>query len=483
MIYQRIIQLLTLTTISLVYNANAQSPLRAGAAKVNVTPELGAVINGDFLPLYAKTIHDSLYAKALAFDNGKDRFVFVVVDCMAIDGSLMNEAKKLANQKTGLLPSQIMISSTHAHSCGAVTGNAVCPANFSYRLAMPERIAKSVTLAISNLQPAKIAWGHINVPQHVSCRRWYMKPGFKTVSPFGDTDKVWMNPPMGSPYLDKPVSETDPQVSYLAVKSMNNKWISIMANYSIHYAADIPEHTISADYFGEVHKQLQLKLKAEDGFVGIMTNGTSGDVNTFDFKLERNYPKEPYGKSKLIANDVSDSIIVSLKKAKFQDKPVFKFQYSFLSVGTRKPTDVQVEKSKQIVSQLDFETLNSIDKASAVFANMYAIQTLELNQYYKTTLYLPIQAIRIGEGTIGTLPGEIFSETGLWLKKNARSKYYFTVCLANSYVGYMPPAEQFKLGGYETWLCPTSHMEINAEGKLRSALLKLTKKVNSYSKK
>ena len=477
MIYQRIIQVLVLAFVGIVNNANAQYPLKAGAAKVNVTPELGAVINGDFLPFYAKTIHDSLYAKALAFDNGKERFVFVVVDCMAIDGSLIDEAKKLVKEKTGFLPSQIMISSTHAHSCGAVTGNAVCPANFSYRLAMPAHIAKSVTIALSNLQPAKIAWGHIDVPQHVSCRRWFMKPGFKTVNPFGDTDKVWMNPPMGSPYLDKPVSETDPQVSYLAVKSMNNKWISIMANYSIHYAADIPEHTISADYFGEVHKQLQMKLNAGDNFVGIMSNGTSGDVNTFDFKLEKNYPKEPYGKSKLIANDVSDSIIVSLKNAKFHDKPIFKFHYSFLPVGTRKPTDAEVEKAKQIVSQLDFTTLNSIDKASSVFANMYAIQTLELNQYYKTTLHLPIQAIRIGEGTIGTLPGEIFSETGLWLKKNAPSKYYFTVCLANSYVGYIPPAEQFKLGGYETWLCPSSHMEINAEGKIRNKLLELIKHI------
>ena len=171
MIYQRIIHVLVLAFVGIVNNANAQYPLKAGAAKVNITPELGAVINGDFLPFYAKTIYDSLYAKALAFDNGKERFVFVVVDCMAIDGSLIDEAKKLVKEKTGFLPSQIMISFTHAHSCAAVMDNAVCPANFSYLLAMPAHIAKSVTIALLNLQPAKIAWGHIDVPQHVSCRR------------------------------------------------------------------------------------------------------------------------------------------------------------------------------------------------------------------------------------------------------------------------------------------------------------------------
>jgi neutral ceramidase len=362
----------------------SQTQIRAGVAKVNITPSLGTVINGDFLPFYAKGIHDSLYAKALAFDNGKKRFVFVVVDCMAIDGVLINDTKKIITLSTGLKSEQVMISATHAHSCGAVRGGSVCPADLPYRLAMPERINKAVKLALANLQPAKIAWGKIDVPQHVSCRRWYMKPGFKTVSPFGDTDKVWMNPPRGSEFLDRPAGPTDPQVGYLAIKSMDDKWISILANYSIHYAADVPEHTISADYFGEVHKQLKLKLGAGDDFIGIMSNGTSGDINTFDFKLERNYPKEPYGKSKLIANDVSDAIISSLQNAKFENKPEFNFKYKELIASTRQPTPELVQKSKERVKNLDFNTLNSIDKASVAITNLYALEIIELNEYQKT---------------------------------------------------------------------------------------------------
>ena len=62
------------------------------------------------------------------------------------------------------------------------------------------------------------------------------------------------------------------------------------------------------------------------------------------------------------------------------------------------------------------------------------------------TYKLPLQAIRIGDGAIGTLPGEIFSETGLNLKKNSPFKYYFTISHANGQFGYVPPAEQFQLG-------------------------------------
>lgn len=83
---------------------SAQRSIKAGVAKANLTPPIGTIINGDFLPMYAQTIHDSLYAKALAFDNGQERFVFVVVDNMTIDGELIDEAKLMIKEKTGLLP-------------------------------------------------------------------------------------------------------------------------------------------------------------------------------------------------------------------------------------------------------------------------------------------------------------------------------------------------------------------------------------------
>ncbi len=458
-------------------NLQAQSQLRAGAARVNITPSLGTAINGDFLPYYTTSIHDSIYAKALAFDDGKKRFVFVVVDCMAIDILLIRQTKKLIKERLGLLPDQVMVASTHAHSCGAVRGAGVCQPDMAYRNAMPEKISKAVRMALKNMQPAKIAWGNIDVPQHLSCRRWYMKPGFPMANPFGTIDKVWMNPPLGSEFLDKPASPTDPQVSYLAVKSLNDKWISVLGNYSIHYAADVPENTISADYFGVVHDQLKAQLGAGDDFIGIMSNGTSGDVNTFDFKLERNYPTEPYGKSTLIGKDVADAIIKNLSKAKFNSKASINFAFKDIDVLNRQPSKEDVARAKKLVSGLDFGSLTSRDKASASIMNIYAIHTLELNEYQEKYTSIPLQAVSIGEGTIGAIPCEVFSETGLKLKKQAPSKYYFTIGLANGEEGYIPPADQFKLGGYETWLCNSSHLAENAEETIRTKLVEFIKEV------
>ena len=454
-----------------------QTAIHAGAAKVDITPPYGTIINGDFLPMYARVINDALFAKALAFKDGKKYFVFVVVDNMALDIDLINAAKENIKNCTGLQPDQVMIAATHAHSCGSVVETGTCAVDLLYRSILPEKITNAVKLALHNLQPAKIAWGNADVPKHVACRRWFMKPGFSTINPFGEKDKVWMNPPIGSKFLDHPVSPTDPQVSYLAVKSLSDKWISLLVNYSTHYVADIPVDTISADYFGQVDLQLKAKLKTGNNFVGIMSNGTSGDVNTFDFEQKKNYPTVSFQKSKLIANDITDAIILSLQKLSWTSKPVFKTAITTALIATRKPSLQLLQKSKELVKNTDYTTLNTTDKASDAFAKLYALEIVKLHYYQPNKLYLPLQAIRIGEGTIGTLPGEFFSETGLKLKSKAPCKYYFSISLANAMVGYVPPAAQFTLGGYETWLCFGSYAAKNAEQKISAALLKLVQSI------
>jgi neutral ceramidase len=455
--------------------AFTQTPLKAGVAKVNITPPYGTIINGDFLPNYVNEIHDSLYARALAFDNGVQKFVFIVVDNMTLDAIVDNDAKAIITRETGLTAGQVMISNTHSHSTGAVIETATVQADMSYRLYLPRRIAKAAALAMKNLQPAKIAWGNIDVPKHVSCRRWYMKAGFQMINPFGEEEKVWMNPPVGSEFLDRPASPTDPQVSFLAVKTIDDKWISILANYSTHYVGGVPANVISADYFGEVDVMLKSKLKAGHDFIGIMSNGTSGDVNTMDFKLTKNYPSGDYEKIKVIAHEITDSIVKVLRNVKYTDKPEFRVSNGESVIVRRQPSPKLLDWATNRVRTTEFTKLGTADKASDDIKSLYALDIVKLSFYEPSSYTLPLQAIRIGDGAIGTLPGEIFSETGLNLKKRSPFRYYFTISHANGQFGYVPPAEQFKLGGYETWLCSGSLLEVDAAEKLEQALTTLVK--------
>jgi hypothetical protein len=63
-----------------------------------------------------------------------------------------------------------------------------------------------------------------------------------------------------------------------------------------------------------------------------------------------------------------------------------------------------------------------------------------------------IQAVRIGDLAICTLPFEVLVEIGLELKKKSPAADTFVVSLANGGYGYLPTPEQHVFGGYETWL-------------------------------
>jgi hypothetical protein len=51
------------------------------------------------------------------------------------------------------------------------------------------------------------------------------------------------------------------------------------------------------------------------------------------------------------------------------------------------------------------------------------------------------------------------------------------ISLANGCVGYLPPPDQFALGGYTTWRARSSCLEIGAEPKIRRTIHQLLGKV------
>ncbi len=49
------------------------------------------------------------------------------------------------------------------------------------------------------------------------------------------------------------------------------------------------------------------------------------------------------------------------------------------------------------------------------------------------------------------MPGELFTELGVQIKRRSPFRYIYIVELANDYIGYIPDEEAFNLGGYQVW--------------------------------
>lgn len=456
---------------------NHQDKLWAGAAKVDITPPLGTIINGDFVVHYAQYVHDPLYAKALLFRDGKLTLAIVVVDICVMGQELLDEAKALVAQKHSIPPSQILISSTHTHAAGAVEEVHLVQADLAYRKKIPGYILNTVTQAFKNLEPAKVAFGKVEAPEHVLCRRYIMAESYQPFNPVtGQTDQVKTNPFGAESQILRPVTNPDPELCFLAVQSVKGRWISVLGNYSLHYVGDWENGTLSADYFGVFSESMKKKLGAGEEFVGMMSNGTSGDVNVWDFINKDRYPKDHFAKSQLIGEALAEKVVSQIRHLQWDSSPELSASLKIIEVSRRMPTQEALQAAGTVVSTGGYERLVPDEEG---LKKLYAREQLLLRDYpFKATC--PLQVLGIGKARIGGLPGEFFAETGMRLKENSTDDPYFTISLANGNVGYVPPAHELESGGYETWRCRISNLETDAEAIIRKTLSDMIKKSKNH---
>jgi hypothetical protein len=448
--------------------------LKAGAAALDITPEKFPIsVNGGFADRQATKASDPLHARALVVDNGKHKIALVVVDSCMLPRELIDEAKALASNRTGIPTKNMLVSATHTHTAPTSTGVFQSEPNAAYVKFLTGRIADAIEQAHKNLAPAEIGYGSANEPGNLFNRRWKMKPGSIAADPFGNTtDLVKMNPGHQNPNLVEPAGPIDPQVSVLFARNAFGKPLAAFASYGLHYVGDRP--ALSADYFGVYSNQLGAALNAEvkdpkkPRFVGALFNGTSGDVNNVDFK---NMPMklEPGERSRLVAESVMAATKKALADTKFVGDAVFASAEAELELAVRKPNEAELKRAKDILQAAGDRVLTKAEE-------VYARETVLLDKY-PATVKLRLQAHRIGDLIITAIPCEVFAEIGLQLKKNAGANPSFTISLANGYNGYLPTPAQHKLGGYETWRARSSYLEVDASDKIIKVLDGLRKEV------
>ena len=447
---------------------------RAGAAMSNITPFLGGGLVGGWSTPPATHVHDELHARCLVLDDGTTKLMFIVADNISMNRDLIDEAKRLINKETDLPVENILISAIHTHSSVSSQGEAEERGKWNYARTYDDyqkflirRFADCARIALNNLEPARIGWGVGSVPQHVFVRRWKMKPGTPMPNPFGGQDKVVMNPGVGNPDLLEPAGKPDPEVSFISVQSTNGKPIALLANYSLHYVGGVPAGHISADYFAVFADRIRELLKADGQyppFVGIMSNGTSGNVNNINFRgpAEKN---PPYAKMQLVANDVAMEVFRVYNTIQHHDWVPLKAAQDELTLKVRKPDQQMIARAKMVLSRPD--TVKPVHRHEKT----YAERTLRILEW-PDNVDIVLQTFRIGDLGVAAIPFETFAETGMEIKAKSPFKPSFTIELANGSYGYLPTPEQHALGGYETWL-GTNRVEIQASEKIVAKILEL----------
>jgi len=253
----------------------------------------------------------------------------------------------------------------------------------------------------------------------------------------------------------------------MSVKHADGRPLALLANYSLHYVGDVGSGHVSADYFGVFADRIQQLLGADrqdPPFIGILCNGTSGDINNINPKVKRE-PAPPYTQIRRVAEDVAQEVLRVTNELKYRDEVKLKTAQRELSITTRRPSAAEVAQAREIIAGRPVNELSS-------WTENYAREQLILAEN-PAEVSLPLQVFCIGELAVAAWPGEIFAISGLDLKQRSPVKPLFNVGLANGWYSYIPPPEQFSLGAYETWRMRTSFLETNAIPKMTEAFLGL----------
>jgi len=444
-----LIGVIGLVAVTITASAGDASSLRAGAAAVDITPqEFPLNLPGGFSGNPGEIVHDPLHARALVLDDGTTTLAMVVVDNLGVASEVADEARGLATERCGISPEKILVASTHTHSAPRSNTKEGAPAAVAYRKRLIEGIAESIILAHKALRPAAVGHAVHPLPDEVRNRRWYLKPGKMPLNPFVKMDRVKMNPGTSSEVLDRPAGPIDPDVTILSVRdTKTRKPLALFANYTLHYVGGVPRGTVSADYYGEFVRLMPFRLRAGNGFVAMMSNGASGDINNIPFLITRP-PREPFEQIHIVARKAADAAWFAWRKvdAYGSDARLGMIERE-ITLKMRRPTTEQIERAKTILATKDEAELAKLPR----LAEPYARRTLSLAGGPET-LSIPLQALRIGDFAVCAIPFETLVEIGLDLKK--RSPFHRTIVLGvtNGYNGYLPTPEQHELGGYETWL-------------------------------
>ncbi|MHC4995425.1 MAG: hypothetical protein ACYTGQ_10270, partial [Planctomycetota bacterium] len=415
----------------------ARAELRAGAAIADITPGEGVSINGVVMQIGPiKRVHDPLHARAVVLDDGKTSLAIVVCDLTMISRDVFDHAKRLIQEQSGIDPKGVLISATHTHSATRAVHVGTTPADDEYHRHIARQVAAAVAEAHGRLAPAEVGWGAADFPKYAVSRRYIMKDGAAGPDPFGGTTDVVK---MGGSPRDKRVrasAPVDTELYVLSVRHADGRPLALVVNYGTHYAGGYVSGEVSADYFGYFSRYVEEALSSESDraglapVVGMMTNATSGDVNT-DGK-NRGY--KPYEFMEKLGQETGDVALGVYKKIKHTRDVDLAAADVDLELRIRQPSPERLEwaRAKWMLAE---PKVNGGKTPSR--PEIYAREQIWLHEHAEL-VKVKLQALRIGSLGIGAMPCEVFSETGLFIKGTSPLESTFNVSLANDYAGYLP---------------------------------------------
>jgi hypothetical protein len=388
--------------VSAAISTAQAGPLRAGVAKVDISP------TPDMFPIKDMqtygSLHDPLFARALVLDNGSAKIA--LVSCDAIHFPFGNELIKAVTDELKIPAANVILNATHDHNSPAGGGQGDNAVKAPYFEILKKGIAEAARQANANLQPARI--------------------GFGTGKAYLNTnrdEKIGAGYHMGY----NPDGPSDKTVAVMLVTKPNGDPLAIYASYAVHSVVMFRNHTkdgqvqVSGDLGGWASKYVEDHF---NGAVALWTMAAAGDQNPlFQTDYNQDAPdvheegEGGFAILDVLSRRVGEEIVRVTKKIQnTSDKAVL----WAASTSVTCPGQVRAEAPQPGVPQAGWRGPAHVAMKDG------------------DPVTIPLQLAMVNDIAIAAVSGEVFTEIGEHIKRDSLFDRTFLVTMLPNGIGYIP---------------------------------------------
>jgi neutral ceramidase len=416
--------------------ASDNLPLRAGAARMDITPSDLTDLNpwgGSY-----SDVHDPIYARVLVLENGTTSAVFVALD--APDLGDTTEVRQRIQREFGIPVDHIIISASHDHSApriGSVTPGGLAhgpsAATPAYTKTVNDKIVAGVKQAKASEQPARFGLGTGFCDINVN-RDGYSSTGWMGVNQSGPSDKtVWV----------------------LKFESLTGEPIGLLFNYAVHPSMSLGTGSVSGDLAGAAARYIEARYNNK--IVALFSEGPAGDQDPRISGLVTANVSSAAGGQRGPGTAPSAS---GATGAPFEMKPMAKDQAAIVfdavnSLGTVLGAEV-VRTANQITNMTGSVRIAGGEHILTCPVKIGGADQVELNQEKVSTVPIHLGLIMLNQVALTGVSGEVSTNIFLHLKKDSPLTNTVLITLANDRIGYIVDDAAYDIPTHESTGTPVA---------------------------
>lgn len=453
-----------LSCLMMALGLSVGSPIQAGEWKVAmgevvVTPQLGYPMAGYYHERLATGTKDPLKARCLYLSEGSSEVALIGCDLTGVSWDLVNLVREKSSRLSGIPADRILLFATHSHTAPdynrelhslGLSGTDPGRARTPWIGGFIDKVAALVAQTKEKRMEASLHVGEANQGEPVSFnRRFVMKDG---------SVKTWQN--FSNKEVLRSAGPIDPQFQILGVKSMESgKFLGAFTSFALHLDT-VGGLEWSADYPRFLEQSVREIMGQEATHVFGL--GCCGDINHVN----------PFGKPVNKTPVIGESLGKTLKSAWDQAKPTAPGRLVALTQVTPLPIkSVDPESVTRAASMLQgiqkgvkVDFLDQVDAYRTVMLdhvqrNTSTVDASQLLGWGLTHRWkgvgesLPVEVKVVACGpdlAFVFLPGEVFVDLGLQIKRGSPFTQTFVIELSNGVeTAYIPTRGAYAQGGYE----------------------------------